>query len=58
VPDCVATSMVANFAASAGAASGKGYQAPSTSNGSDTSVFPQWLCKTGLPSGLVTSSCQ
>ncbi len=56
VPSCMA-STIANFAPSASAAQGFGYQIPTASPASD-SLFPQWLCNANLPQGLVNLACQ
>jgi hypothetical protein len=56
VTDCMST-VIANFTPSAGGTSGKGYQAASPVNGSDSAHYPQFLCKTGLPYGLITPNC-
>jgi Chitobiase/beta-hexosaminidase C-terminal domain/Abnormal spindle-like microcephaly-assoc'd, ASPM-SPD-2-Hydin len=56
VPACMA-STVANFTPTATAAKGLGYQTP-TANPAADSLFPQWLCNTNLPQGLVNLTCQ
>ena len=56
VPACMATT-IANFKPTNSAAAGFGYQAPSSTPIYDP-LFPQWLCNTNLPAGLVTMGCQ
>jgi hypothetical protein len=56
VPACMAT-VIANFMPTNSAAAGFGYQAPSSTSIYDP-LFPQWLCNTNLPAGLVTMGCQ
>ncbi len=56
VPACMATT-IANFMPTNSAAAGFGYQAPSSTPIYDP-LFPQWLCNTNLPAGLVTIGCQ
>ena len=56
VPACMAT-VVSNFTPTNAAASGYGYQGPSSTPANDA-LFPQWLCAvTNLPGGLVTMGC-
>ena len=55
VPACMA-SFIADFAPTAAAAKGFGYQTPSATPAADP-LFPQWLCTAKLPAGLVTSGC-
>jgi hypothetical protein len=55
VPNCMAT-VIANFTPTNAAASGYGYQIPSTTSTYDPH-FPQWLCNVNLPPGLVTMGC-
>ena len=56
VVNCMAP-MVADFTPTSTAVpAGWGYQAPSSTDVSD-SLFPQWLCGIGLPSGWVTNGC-
>jgi hypothetical protein len=56
VTDCMAT-VIANFVPGATGTAAKGYQAASATNGADSSHYPQWLCTTGLPYGLITPNC-
>jgi hypothetical protein len=56
VPACMAT-VIANFAPTNAAASGYGYQIPSSAQTHDP-LFPQWLCNVNLPAGLVTMGCK
>ena len=56
VPACMAT-VIANFKPTNTAAAGFGYQPPSSTPIYDP-LFPQWLCTTSLPTGLVTMGCQ
>jgi hypothetical protein len=56
VPACMAT-VIANFRPTNAAATGYGYQIPSSAPINDP-LFPQWLCTvTNLPEGLVTMGC-
>jgi hypothetical protein len=55
VPNCMAT-VISNFTPTNAAAAGYGYQVPSSAAVYDP-LFPQWLCKVNLPSGLVTMGC-
>jgi hypothetical protein len=55
VSACMAT-LVSDFASTATAALGYGYQAPSAVSSPDP-LFPQWLCSVKLPAGLVTLGC-
>jgi Chitobiase/beta-hexosaminidase C-terminal domain len=55
VPSCMAA-LVNDFASTAAAATGFGYQAPSSASSPDP-LFPQWLCNVNLPPGLVTLGC-
>jgi hypothetical protein len=55
VPNCMA-SVIANFTPTASGASSYGYQIPSATPASDP-LFPQWLCNTNLPQGLVNLAC-
>lgn len=52
---CMAT-VIANFTPTTTAALTYGYQAVSTTSIYDP-LYPQWLCGTNLPSGLVTPGC-
>lgn len=52
---CMSTT-IANFKATSPAAAGYGYQSPSNIAVYDP-LFPQWLCNTNLPPGLVTMGC-
>jgi len=52
---CMAT-VIANFTPTTTAALTYGYQTPSTTSIYDP-LYPQWLCGTNLPSGLVTPGC-
>jgi hypothetical protein len=56
VPSCMA-STISNFAPTASTAQGFGYQVPPASPASDA-LFPQWLCNSNLPQGLVNLACQ
>lgn len=56
VPACMAT-VISNFTPTNSQVVGYGYQTPSTSPVSDP-LFPQWLCNTNLPAGLVSSPCE
>jgi len=56
VPNCMA-SVIANFTPTVSSSSSYGYQIPSATNASDA-LFPQWLCNTNLPQGLVNLACQ
>ena len=56
VPGCMAA-MIANFKPMNTAAAGFGYQPPSSTPAYDP-LFPQWMCTTSLPAGLVTVGCQ
>jgi len=56
VPACMAT-VIANFTPTNAAASGYGYQVPSSTAVYDP-LFPQWLCNVNLPPGLVSMGCQ
>jgi hypothetical protein len=56
VQACVA-SIVAGLKPRTAAATGYGYQAPSSAPTYDP-LFPQWLCNVNLPSGLVTMGCR
>jgi hypothetical protein len=49
--------MIANFKPTNTAAAGFGYQPPSSTPVYDP-LFPQWLCTTSLPAGLITLGCQ
>ena len=55
-PACMAA-MIANFKPTNTAAAGFGYQPPSSTPVYDP-LFPQWLCTTSLPAGLITLGCQ
>ncbi len=55
VPHCMAP-VVAGFTPHNAAAQAYGYQPPSANNVYDP-LFPQWLCNTNLPPGLVTMGC-
>lgn len=55
VPACMAA-LIKNFTPTNAAATGYGYQAPSSAAVYDP-LFPQWLCDVGLPTGLVTPGC-
>ncbi len=55
VANCMATT-IANFFPQASAASGRGYQAPTSIQPSDP-LFPTWLCNVNLPSGLIPNHC-
>jgi hypothetical protein len=54
VPACMAT-VIADFTPSGGAI-GYGYQTPSSGAAFDP-LFPQWLCNTNLPAGLIPTGC-
>ncbi len=56
VPACMAA-VIANFKPTNTAAAGFGYQPPASTPLYDP-LFPQWLCTTSLPAGLVTMGCQ
>jgi hypothetical protein len=49
--------MIANFKPTITAAAGFGYQPPSSTPAYDP-LFPQWMCTTSLPAGLITLGCQ
>jgi hypothetical protein len=55
-PACMAA-MIANFKPTNTAAAGFGYQPPSNTPAYDP-LYPQWMCSTSLPEGLVTVGCQ
>jgi hypothetical protein len=48
--------VIANFVPTTSGASAYGYQTPSTTNVNDP-LYPQWLCGTNIPAGLVTPGC-
>jgi serralysin len=52
---CMAA-VIAGYTATASAANGSGYHTPSPTPIADP-LYPQWLCSTKLPAGLVTSGC-
>jgi len=57
VIDCM-SGVIASFASLSGAATGYGYQVPSTAaTQTPDPLFPQWLCNVNLPSGLITMHC-
>jgi hypothetical protein len=56
VPNCMAT-VIANFTPTNAAAVGYGYQIPSSTSVYDP-LFPQWLCKVNLPTGLISMGCK
>lgn len=53
--DCM-SGTISNFTPTNSAANGYGYQWPSTTWSYDP-LFPQWVCNTNLPQGLVTMGC-
>lgn len=55
VINCMAT-VIANFTPTNTALANYGYQPPGTAPVYDP-LFPQWLCKLNLPTGLVTMGC-
>lgn len=55
VPACMA-SVIANFVPTVSVAKAYGFQQPTSSSAYDP-MYPQWLCTTSLPSGLVTPGC-
>ncbi len=56
VPNCMA-SVISHFTPTTASAAKYGYQAPDTAQVYDT-LFPQWLCNTNLPTGLVSMGCK
>src|SRR6185312_7768094 len=64
-PSCTGTlnvrvcmnTVVANFATSASAAVGLGYQDPAVTPKSANPLFPQWICKIGIPDGIINKPC-
>jgi hypothetical protein len=55
VPNCMAT-LISHFTPTTTSIAGYGYQIPLTTQNYDP-LFPQWLCNTNLPAGLVSMGC-
>jgi hypothetical protein len=55
VPACMAT-VISNFTPQAAGAAGMGRQSVQTQQANNPQ-FPQWLCNTNLPAGLITTAC-
>ena len=56
VPNCMAT-VISHFTPTTTSVAGYGYQAPLKTQDYDP-LFPQWLCNTNLPAGLVSMGCK
>ena len=56
VPNCI-TAVVSHFTPTTTSVAGFGYQTPVTTQVYDP-LYPQWLCNTNLPTGLVSMGCK
>ena len=56
VPNCI-TAVISHFTPTTTSAATYGYQEPSTTQVYDP-LFPQWVCNTNLPIGLVSMGCK